>query len=387
MKILLISDYAHPFGGAERQLFRLREMLRQRGHDARLLTSSAGGVDGADYTCFGTLGRFRTLLQSANPAAALRLRAVLKEFRPDVVNVKIFLTQLSPLILPALADVPSVYHAVWYRAVCPKGTKMLPDRTPCRMPAGLACYRQGCLPLRDWMPLMAQMRLWRAWRNVFDRIVANSDATRAMLVEGGIAPVVVIPNGVPVAPARPPLAGPPLAVFAGRLVQEKGADVLLRAFARVLRAIPDAQLLIAGDGPERTRLQGLAASLSIGHRVTFEGNVPRHALEARLEEGWVQAVPSIWAEPFGLVAAEASMRGTAVIAAAVGGLPGVVDHERTGLLVPPDDVDSLADALRRVLGDRTYAEALGAAGRHRALAEFSDEIYADRFEQLYREIV
>ena len=55
--------------------------------------------------------------------------------------------------------------------------------------------------------------------------------------------------------------------------------------------------------------------------------------------------------------------------------------------MPPDDVDALADALRRVLGDRTYAEALGAAGRERALAEFSDELYADRFEQLYREIV
>jgi glycosyltransferase involved in cell wall biosynthesis len=386
MKVLLVSDYAPRFGGAEQLLFRFRDMLCQRGHDARVFTSSAGGPAGADYTCAGTLGPFRTLLQSANPDAALRLRRVLREFRPDVVTVKLFLTQLSPLILPVLRDVPSVYHAVWYRAVCPIGTKLLPDRTPCREPHGVACLRNGCVPARDWLPLAAQMALLRRWRQVFRRVVANSEATRAALESGGIAPVDVITNGVPVLAQRPRLAGPPVAAFAGRLVPEKGADVLVRAFARVHAALPHARLLIAGDGPERGRLLRLIAELGLERSVALPGHLPRATLDQQLDAAWVQAVPSVWAEPFGFTTAEAMMRGTAVIATATGASPTMVEGERTGVLVPALDEERLAAALLRLLTDRDLAERMGAAGRKRALAEFSDERFTDRFLELLESI-
>jgi glycosyltransferase involved in cell wall biosynthesis len=386
MKVLLVSDYAPRFGGAEQLLFRFRDMLCQRGHDARVFTSSAGGPAGADYTCAGTLGPFRTLLQSANPDAALRLRRVLREFRPDVVTVKLFLTQLSPLILPVLRDVPSVYHAVWYRAVCPIGTKLLPDRTPCREPHGVACLRNGCVPARDWLPLAAQMALLRRWRPVFRRVVANSEATRAALESGGIAPIDVITNGVPVLAQRPRLAGPPVAAFAGRLVPEKGADVLVRAFARVHAALPHARLLIAGDGPERGRLLRLIAELGLERSVALPGHLPRATLDQQLDAAWVQAVPSVWAEPFGFTTAEAMMRGTAVIATATGASPTMVEGERTGVLVPALDEERLAAALLRLLTDRDLAERMGAAGRKRALAEFSDERFTDRFLALLESI-
>jgi glycosyltransferase involved in cell wall biosynthesis len=386
MKVLLVSDYAPRFGGAEQLLFRFRDMLCQRGHDARVFTSTAGGPAGADYTCAGTLGPFRTLLQSANPDAALRLRRVLREFRPDVVTVKLFLTQLSPLILPVLRDVPSVYHAVWYRAVCPIGTKLLPDRTPCREPHGVACLRNGCVPARDWLPLAAQMALLRRWRPVFRRVVANSEATRAALESGGIAPIDVITNGVPVLAQRPRLAGPPVAAFAGRLVPEKGADVLVRAFARVHAALPHARLLIAGDGPERGRLLRLIAELGLERSVALPGHLPRATLDQQLDAAWVQAVPSVWAEPFGFTTAEAMMRGTAVIATATGASPTMVEGERTGVLVPALDEERLAAALLRLLTDRDLAERMGAAGRKRALAEFSDERFTDRFLELLESI-
>lgn len=110
MKILLVNDDAVRQGGAEILLLKLRDSLRERGHDARLFASNAkedGKCSLADYTCRGTTSRFRTLLQVANPWAAIGLRKVLRSFQPDVVHVKIFLTQLSPLILPLLRDVPS----------------------------------------------------------------------------------------------------------------------------------------------------------------------------------------------------------------------------------------------------------------------------------------
>ncbi len=137
MKILLINDYGSPIGGAEVLTFALRDELRRLGHDVRLFASSAGASQAsseADYLCYGTLSRFRTLLQTLNPWAFVRLRRVLQEFQPDVVHVRMFFTQLSPLILPLLRRVPALYHVVWYRPICLTGTKLLPTGSPCQSP-------------------------------------------------------------------------------------------------------------------------------------------------------------------------------------------------------------------------------------------------------------
>lgn len=387
MKILLVNDYATLIGGAEVGLLGLREGLRQRGHDARLFASSAGSEGGkgfADYECFGTASRFRTLLQTANPWAFWQLRRVLAEFQPDMVHVKMFLTQLSPVILPLLKKVPSLYHVVWYRPVCPLGTKMLPDGTACQVSAGAACYHNQCLPLRDWFPLMLQMRLWRQWRKAFNLVIANSAAVKSQLIAEGIQPVEVVWNGIPVRPSRPLLLSPPTVAFAGRLVREKGIDVLLPAFARVAERIPEARLFIAGDGPERDNVRRLMNHLGLASRVILLGHVARSEVEQHFDEAWVQVVPSRWAEPFGIVAIEAMMRGTAVIASNSGGLAEIVQDGQTGLLVAPGDVNMLADALLTLLQDRESAERMGRAGREAALAQFSEATYVDRFVALYQ---
>jgi glycosyltransferase involved in cell wall biosynthesis len=295
-----------------------------------------------------------------------------------------FLTQLSPLILPLLKDIPSLYDVVWYRPICPLGTKMLPNGATCRVPAGSVCYRNQCLPLRDWLPLTIQMKLWRRWRKVFDLIVANSEAVKVRLIAEGIAPVEVVHHSVATRPARPPLAPPPTVGFAGRLIREKGVDVLLRAFATVAARIPEARLLIAGAGPERERLEGLIASRHLSSSISLLGHLTPPELERSLASAWVQAVPSRWEEPFGLVAVEAMMRGTAVVASASGGLLEIVRHGESGLLVPPSDPATLAEALLLLLQDRSLAERMGRAGREVALTQFSLASCADRFVQSYR---
>ncbi|MCS6814573.1 MAG: glycosyltransferase family 4 protein [Cyanobacteria bacterium] len=387
MKILLIHDYAELIGGAEVGALTLRNGFRQRGHDARLFaarTQPNPKTSIADYTCLGTTSRFRGLLQTVNPWAYWRLKQVLADFQPDVVHVRMFLTQLSPLILPLLQPIPSLYHVVWYRPICPRGSKLLPNGTPCQTAAGLACYQNRCLPLQDWLPLMGQMQLWQRWRSAFDCIVANSYAVQQQLLAAGISPVRVIWNGVPVLPARPPLTAPPTIAVAARLVPEKGVDVLLQAVAAISDRIPNLQVLVAGHGPQFPALQQLAHQLGIANQVTLLGHLPRAQVEAHFAKAWVQVVPSRWAEPFGFVAPEAMMRGTAVIASHTGGLAEIVQEGTTGFLVPPGDVDALADALVRVLSDRTLAERLGAHGRERALQHFSESVWIDQFLQLYR---
>ena len=365
----------------------LREGLRQRGHEARLFASTAAPLQGlpiiADDTCWGTTGPAHRVTQALNPVAAAALRRVIGDYRPDVVHVRMFMTQLSPLILPVLRHVPALFHAVNYDLICPINTKRLPDGTPCQHRPGWACRRDGCIPAVGVLRTKVQHGLMRRWLDAFDLIVANSRWTGDRLAAEGIAVGEVVHNGVPVRDPRPPLTHPPTAAFAGRLVGKKGVDVLLRAWAGVVAAVPGARLLIAGDGPERAKLERLAAESGVGESVEFLGHLPRAEMERALDRCWVQAAPSLWEEPFGLVAAEAGMRGTAALVSAHGGMAEVIDEGVTGYATPPGDVAALAEALIRILSDRNLAERLGVAGRRRVLDLFTEDRVVERFIELY----
>ena len=386
MKILLINDYGGSFYGSEIQTLILRDGLQRRGYDVRFFASYAQCSPGrslADYECFGTTSRFQQLLQIANPWAFWALRRVLADFEPDIVHVRMFLTQLSPLILLLLRDRPSLYHVVLYEAICPLGTKMFPDGGHCRIPAGMVCYHSHCLPLRAMLPQMLRLRLWRRWHKAFNLIVANSEAVRNHFLREVAKPVEVVLNGIPIRPSRPLLSFPPTVAFAGRLVREKGAEVLVRAFAKVVKKLPDARLLLAGEGPERNHLMKLIANLNLSQSISMLGHLPHPELERKFSTVWVQAVPSLWEEPFGNVAAESMMRGTTVVASRSGSLTEIVQDGQTGILVPPGDEVALAEALVSLLRNRDLAEQMGRAGREVALAHFSETTSVDKFIRLY----
>lgn len=391
MKVLLLHDYGTATGGAELQMLALRRGLRERGHDVRLFTSRASYVPAdvlADDDCFGLINtRLQVLTQTVNPSAVRRLRQVLRAFSPDVVHARMIMYQLSPAILPLLRGIPAIYQEATYKSICLTGTRVLPDGSGCRHIAGRVCLQERCVTPQSWAVLMLQRTLWLRGRHVFSRFVALSQAMKAELELGGLSPVHVMHNGVPERPMRAPLEGPPRLVFAGRLSPEKGVDRLLRAFAHVRAIVPDAVLDILGDGPLQASLHALAQSLGVSGAVHFHGHLMREAMETVCDRAWVQAVPSQWAEPFGNVSTEAMMRGTAVVASSVGGQRDIVEHEVTGLLLPPQDDDAWQRALVRLLSDRALAESFGAAGRERALERFSESASLDRWEAMYHAVI
>jgi glycosyltransferase involved in cell wall biosynthesis len=391
MKILLLNDIGTATGGAETQMLSLRDNLRSLSHDVRLFASEAKPVADSpllsEYSCFGTNTLFQVISQTANVSAYLNLRRALEEFQPDVVHVRMFMWQLSPLILPLLKNVPCLYQTAVYKAICPLGTKLLPDGSACKNKAGKACLRHGCLTPQSWAVFMAQRQMWLRWRHSFNTVVALSHAMKANLEAEGITPVKVVHNGVPERKLRPPLNQPPLVAFAGRLVSEKGVDILFKAFAQVKERVPEAELIIAGQGVEAENLKSLAEELGINNSVKWLGHITREELEHHFDAAWVQVVPSLWAEPFGNVTTEAMMRGTAVIASATGAQPEIVIDNNTGFLVPPGDVTALADALLKLLSSRELAEEMGQTGRKRAIEEFSEQRRTQNFLDIYQEII
>ena len=386
LKLLIVSDYASPLGGAEVLHDALRRSFSARGIDVRLFSSRAHDHSNADYTCFGTTSRFRTAVQAANYSAARQLKKVLAEFEPDVVHLHVFLTQLSPLILPLLKDIPTVYYAVWYRSICPTGTKFLKGGGICTVGAGRKCIQ--CLPARDWVPLMFQLALFRRWRGYIDRVVVGSKAQELELKKAGVGVHCIIPHGVEL--RRQPRTGPaqnPTIAFAGRCVTEKGIFVLLEALAQVCRTIPECLLLFVGDGPESENVDNAIDRLDLSRNVKRFGYLPIDSLNELFSTAWVQAIPSIWAEPFGLVAVDAMQRGTPVVASNIGGLGEIVVDGQSGLLVEPGDPQALAAAVLTVLNNKKLASTLRNNGRERARSVYTLDQCAESFHNLYEEML
>lgn len=177
-------------------------------------------------------------------------------------------------------------------------------------------------------------------------------------------------NGINLERFAPPpngRAGPPTAIGVANLIPEKGVHLLIDAFSRI--DLPEARLQIVGDGPELGRLQELARSLGIESRVSFLGL--RDDVHALLQRAHVLVHPCIWEEAFGLTLAEALATGCPVVASRIGATPEIVTDRATGMLLPPGDVDALAEAVGCILRDSSFRERLGARARSSAVERFS----------------
>jgi glycosyltransferase involved in cell wall biosynthesis len=170
-------------------------------------------------------------------------------------------------------------------------------------------------------------------------------------------------------------------LFVGRLNKQKGMELLLHALSR----IPDTSvgLDVVGDGEDRATLEELAGALGLTERVRWHGAVPQPRLADFYREAAALVVPSV-DEGLGLVAVEAQLCETPVVAFDSGGLPDIVQHDRTGILVRDVDAGALAASLVSLLERDDRGASLGAAGRMHALATFAPESVARRYADIYR---
>jgi glycosyltransferase involved in cell wall biosynthesis len=217
------------------------------------------------------------------------------------------------------------------------------------------------------------------------RVIAITEALRRFCVEGvGLpaAKVEVVHYGLDGLPE--PWAGSPevplpegarVLLCVGRLAEQKGIDVAIRALALVREQEPSAVLVVLGEGPERARLEALA-----GEGVHLPGRVGDVAAWYRRAEVLVH--PARW-EGFGLALLEAMLAAKPVVATRVSSAPEIVVDGKTGVLVPPDDPGALSRAVTSLLADGRRAEAFGRAGLARAHAEFSVARMAERTVAVY----
>jgi phosphatidylinositol alpha-mannosyltransferase len=287
-----------------------------------------------------------------------RIRRLASVFEPDVLHVHEPLTPSTSMLatFAATAPVVATFHAFAERS-------RLMELTA---PVLRTVYRRIAAP------------------------VAVSRAAAAFLRRAIPGDVEVVPNGVDVerfAGAASPPAGLPagrIVVWVHRLDPQKGFPVAVRAFARLAAGLPDVHLVVAGDGRDRDAV-GLLPEPDRG-RVVMLGTVPNEDLPGLLAAADVFVAPALGQESFGIALVEAMAAGVPVVASAIPGYDEVVRDGVDGLLVPPNDANALAKALRRVLEDPNLAAGLTRAGRERA-ASYSWEVVTPRLEAIYERAV
>lgn len=349
MRIVLASDYIYPLGGAENHVFGLASLLEEAGHEVRLFgTQSPPG---------------KTVLATRiyDPRWSFKLKRLIEEFRPHLLHVHNFSYVLSPSIMVAAnrAGVPVVLTVHDAHLLCPRTWLVDRHGIPCGRGMGPHCFFGLCA----YRPYFLYVHLKLLLHNRFvdrhvTRIIAPSRFLHALLAKRfGWEKLAHIPyfsnlKGV----SSPFIPHNGTILYCGKLVPEKGVDVLIKALPDIAEVVGrHVRLLLVGEGPEKHKLIRLASHLGVEEMVEFLGSVPHEEVTEYYKRSRVVCVPSLWQENFPLVAIEAYLHQRPIVASRIGGLPEMVREGVTGFLFRPGDPRDLAEKVVALLTDDALA--------------------------------
>ena len=395
MRILIAAPYRSVVGGVERYLQAIIPGLAIRGHQLALIhedlfDGSAESIDSAQ----GDMPAWS--IAQAGAEVALRRAA---DWRPDLV----YSHGLQGIALrnALLNAYPNVLYAHNYFGTCATGQKChaAPVPRPCSRQFGLGClflhYPRRCGGLHPgtmWKMFQESGEMNRQLPR-YDALLVASEHMRREFQAHGVASnkvhLVPLPNpdegqsGY----VRGPTAPAGRILFIGRLTKLKGVGHLLPAISMAARQLDrPLSLTVAGDGPERAKLERLAEKFGVSAR--FVGWIDSPRKTALIEEMDLLAVPSLWPEPFGLVGIEAAVHGLPAVAYDVGGISDWLIPGETGELAPgdPPSPEGLADAIARALSDPAHYSRLSQGARFRA-RRFGLESHLTSLENIFETVV
>ncbi|MFC2095729.1 glycosyltransferase family 4 protein [Candidatus Bipolaricaulota bacterium] len=347
-------------GGAQRMANELLPALKARGHEFLVLADQDSPELPAEDEYRGIRIRrfpFTAGLADVNTLADIRKKIVRlkRAFAPDLCHVvTLGATDFYHRITATTSPTPSV---VSLRGIWPRQVERPLMQT---------------LEAADWVACNSLSTLEYA-RRLVPKISSYSSVIYNALREPSMR--------------REPLPfDPPRLLFLGRLSPEKRGDLVLDAFAEIRVKHPRAQLVIAGDGAERKSLETQAAHLELGDCVQFHGWIRPEDVPAWINSATLLLLPSE-REAFGLAALEAGLMGRPVVASRRGGLPEVIEHDKTGLLVEPLDSAGVAEAAIWLLDHPDEARRMGEAAAVHTRERFIWEGCVNAHEALYEKLV
>ena len=425
MKIILVNKFHYLKGGSETYYFGLAEGLKALGHEVHYFAMEGpDNVPCEDEDLFVSSKDYNgptSFAQKISVAASLiysresmrKFQALCERVRPDIVHMNLVHRQITLSILDApylkTHHVPVLFTSHDYILVCPSYVMLDGSGNVCDACLGgkfSSCLKRKCVKGSFAKSAMGtleaeHLKLCKTYRKI-DRIIAPSEFMRQKLIEGGFTArqVVYMQNFAKQEILNIASRGSdrtdrddPYLLFFGRLSKEKGIDVLVDAFIAAIPSLPaNVRLVIAGDGPERQRIEEKVASAGpcVSGRVELAGFQRGDALKAYVERASLAIASSRWREnmPYSIV--EAFACGTPVIGTNIGGIPELVVEGETGFICEPGSSSSLTEAIVRgfaAFNDQTRYASMQASCRAYVLERCSQDTYVKHLAALYRELI
>ena len=394
MRIAVFHEACGYPGGANTYRLRLQSLLEKRGHEIFLFTYRGDPVEGSGChaTVYPPPGRRTTggrIPHHRIPSLSVyrSVRRWLLETSPDILHLHNNYAFTSSVLLTCHGLVPVVQTIHDFRMVCPTERAVTPAGRLCGGGISRACAEEKCVTWKRYALEALSLNLYRPLfhRSVY-RLIAPSRALFQALERQGL-PATHIPHYADTSnwPHQPLDKASDTILFVGFLHFSKGVGLLLKAFPRVLRAIPAARLLIAGDGPMMAELRSQQRQYGLGDEVVFLGSVSEERIKELHRVSIFAVLPSIIYENSPLTAYEAMACGRAMVGTRIGGIPELVVDQETGLLFERNNDVDLAEKIIRLLRDKDLAERMGKAARQRAEEEFPESRHIDSILALYDE--
>lgn len=368
MRVLYWTERFWPhIGGIEILSLELIQSLQSRGYEFKVVTSHSN-TDLPDEVVYNDIPihrfHFLTSLTVRNLEQLITARknfAKLKQtFKPDLIHINF--------------SGPSSYFHLQTAKVHPTPTLITVHSLP---PSA-----------SENNPLLARTLRSASWVNTVSKMTL--DTIRQLIPEIHSRSSVIY-NALEMPSSQPeqlPFDSPRILCLA-RLVGWKGFDLALTAFSSLLEHFPDARLVIAGDGPERQTLEKQATELEVRDAVEFTGWVLPEKVPELINTATIVIIPSRegGGENLPTVAIQASQMARPILATRIAGLPEIVVHQKTGLLVEQDDSKALAEAMMSLLKHPEIAIKMGQEARKQARERFSLENFINAYDTLYRHLI
>lgn len=393
MKILFIHNFYQNLGGEEKSFAQEVALLRGRGHTVIEYTRSNVEVDA--YSKGEKLRLPARMIWSQETYRAVT--EILRRERPEIVHVNNMHFIISPSVFHACADVgiPVVTTLRSYRLVCP-GTRLMRDGHICEDCVGKAvawpgvlhaCWRESRAQTAVIAAMLAYNRLRGTWTETITRYIALTEFSRQKFIEGGLPAdkIVVRPNFLDPDPG-PGTHDGGFALFAGRLSEEKGLDVLLDAYAALQRDGMEIPLRIVGDGPMMKGLQQRAAQMQ-AHQISFEGWQSSEVILDLMHRATVFIAPSTWYEGLPRVLIEAFACGLPAITSNLGSMSEMIMDGESGLLVEPGNAAALAERMAWAWRSPDRLTAIGQQARLEFERKYSAEANYASLIHIYEDAI
>ena len=437
MKILQINKFFYLKGGSEKYFFELRDLLKKNNHqvidfsmkDEKNLPSpfSEYFIEPIDLKSKGTIKNFKKALRFVwNKEAQKKIETLIKKEKPDIAHIHNIHHEISLSVLPILKKykIPAVQTLHDYQIICPNYKLYSKGKIcqKCKQHKYYHCFFNKCVRGSYSTSLFATLenyfyRLFGIYKKI-DLFIAPSKFLKNKFIEFGISEkkIIYLPNFVETEKCHSEFqqCHPELVpgskninteqilkqvqdnknnnafqkqnnylLYFGRLSEEKGIDILIKAMEFVDENI---KLKIVGNGPEKENLKKLAEKLKINNQIQFLGHKNQNELKEIIKNSLAVVAPSQWYENCPLSILEAFSFGKPVIASNLGGIPELVENKKTGFLFESGSVKDLAEKINLLFENSEKTISMGKFAKEQIEKKHNPEIHYQKLMEIYEKL-